>query len=167
MFSQMKFYLHPQVQELNKIREILNKNGGVVIEQSNDMDQDVIYIVDAKEASQNQQELDSLQNRGIRVISTNCVYETVEANKPLPQVNFPLFSRCLEGKVITMDYSLDEIEKNNLIKYVKFMGGDLSETLTYLNNNYLIANRVGSVLYKLAIEDTVTEILRPEWILSC
>jgi len=78
-----------------------------------------------------------------------------------------LFSRCLEGKVITMDYSLDEIEKNNLIKYVKFMGGDLSETLTYLNNNYLIANRVGSVLYKLAIEDTVTEILRPEWILSC
>lgn len=68
MFSQMKFYLHPQVQELNKIREILNKNGGVVIDQSNDMDQDVIYIVDAKEASQNQQELDSLQNRGIRVI---------------------------------------------------------------------------------------------------
>jgi hypothetical protein len=161
----MKFYLHPdlQVQECSKIKDMLNDNGGEVVQDR--ADENVIYIVDSFDENHLNM-IDELQNRGVRIISTKCIYETLMTNKPLPTINYPLYSRCLEGKIVALDYNIDENARNHLAKLTRFMGGELSDNVTS-KTDYLLSNKVGSIFYKVAAHHYGVEILLPNWITDC
>jgi len=160
----MKFYLHPEVQECSKIKNVLNDNGGEVVQESNN---NVIYIVDSFDENHINL-IDNLQKKGIRIISTKCIYESILTKKPLPTtINYPLYSRCLEGKIITIDNSIDMEEyRSQLAKLTRFLGGELSDSVTS-KTDYLLANRVGSISYKIAVHQFGIEVLVPNWITKC
>jgi len=143
---------------------MLSDNGGEVVQDQ--VDDNVIYIVDSFDEN-HLHLIDELQTRGIRIISTKCLYETLNTKRPLPTINYPLYSRCLEGKIIAIDYTIDENMKHQLAKLTRFLGGELSDTVTS-KTDYLLANKIGSIFYKAAAHQfDEIEILVPSWITDC
>jgi len=71
-------------------------------------------------------------------------------------------------KIIIFDSSVDEMEKNKLIKLTRSMGGEISDDIikSDLNMNILIATKVGTLYYKIAYDHKI-EILKPDWITDC
>jgi len=157
LFSDLKFFVPSHIDDGGKLKNVLCDNGGQVIDADED---NVLYILDSFERSEL---FAKLCDKGSRIVSTKCIYDSVKDNKPLPNVKHPLFARFMEGLVICLPKCEDvEEELANLVRY---MGGQCVENITN-STTYLVAKQVGSIQYQVAQQNGIN-ILIPEWVKEC
>jgi hypothetical protein len=157
LFSDLKFYVPPDLDDGANLRNILSVNGGSIID--GDDEENVLYILDS--FAKDNDLFCQLCDKGRAIISSKCIYDSIKDNKPLPEIKYPLFARFMEGINICKCSEVDD-DAGMLIRY---MGGNLIETIDE-NTHYLIAKKVGSIQYLLATQLQIPVIL-PEWIHSC
>ncbi|KAF0989445.1 hypothetical protein HZS_7464, partial [Henneguya salminicola] len=80
---------------------------------------------------------------------------------PLPKINFPIYSLCLNDKMICCT-DLSKKERLKICNIVKFTGGKFSKDLTSLVT-HIVAGKVGSKKYIIAKKYNIP-IIKPSWI---
>jgi hypothetical protein len=158
LFSDLKFYVPPDLDDGAKLRNILSVNGGSITDALVD-DENVLYILDS--FGRDNALFSKLCDKGRAIISSKCIYDSIKDNKPLPEIKYPLYARFMEGITVC---KCSEVE-DEVGMFVRYMGGTLTDT-TDETTHYLIAKKVGSIQYLLAQQHHVPIIL-PDWINSC
>jgi len=92
LFAEQTFFVSPNLEGATQLRAVLAQNGGQLTDHA---EEHAVYILDSFE--RDKVLFRDLISKGLRIISSRVVYESIEANKPLPQVSHPLYARFLEG----------------------------------------------------------------------
>jgi hypothetical protein len=159
LFSDLKFYVPPELDDGAKLRNILSVNGGSIIDVLGVDDDNVLCILDS--FTRDNALFSKLCDKGRAIISSKCIYDSIKDNKPLPEIKYPLYARFMEGMNICKCSEVQE----DVGMLVRYMGGNITDTIDE-NTHYLIAKKVGSIQYLLAQQHSIPIIL-PEWIHSC
>lgn len=75
------------------------------------------------------------------MIAPRVVYESIEANKPLPKVSHPLYTRFLESLTLIVDESCPPKKREQLVTLLRYMGARVT-TDADSRATYLIAEKV-------------------------
>jgi hypothetical protein len=148
-----------EVQE--RVKAVLEENGATVYLKEEDvMDPsvDFYFVLDNFDGPLFEQ----LKRKKKYLIGVQCIYDSIERNKPLPKSENPVFSRALEGIKITCSKN---IQKQKITLLVQYMNGIYQPELED-DTNYLIATETSSNKYQRAVKKGVL-VIHPSWLLSC
>eukprot|EP00026_Physarum_polycephalum_P003990 Phypoly_transcript_04007.p1 GENE.Phypoly_transcript_04007~~Phypoly_transcript_04007.p1 ORF type:complete len:617 (+),score=115.90 Phypoly_transcript_04007:188-2038(+) len=153
MFKHEKLFVNSDVIDRVALCKRLTDNGATIV--SNVGEQDSVHIFNSFEGGL----YEDCVKKGCRVIGLPCLQETLRSGKTLPRASHPIYSRVMEGIVVSGDVVE---EKAKLKNYVNQMNGTWSDELTG-NTQYFITTEPGSMHYLWALE-LGSNIVQPSWI---
>jgi hypothetical protein len=153
MFKHEKLFVGTDVIDREALCKRLTDNGATIV--TNVGEHDSIHIFNSFEGGL----FEDCVKKGCRVIGIPCLQETLQSGKALPRSSHPVYSRVMEGLVVSGDVVE---EKAKLKNYVHQMNGTWTDELTG-NTQYFITTEPGSVHYLWALEFG-SNIVQPSWI---
>eukprot|EP01113_Clastostelium_recurvatum_P026848 TRINITY_DN3225_c0_g2_i2.p1 TRINITY_DN3225_c0_g2~~TRINITY_DN3225_c0_g2_i2.p1 ORF type:complete len:1792 (+),score=426.29 TRINITY_DN3225_c0_g2_i2:1635-7010(+) len=166
LFAGLQFELSPSIKSHKAIdlSSLLTKNGA--IKASSYIPQNCIFILPTLEG----EEYQNLKRNEARVMTIQCVEETIKNNTPLPlwfteaptaPRHTVMTSRCMD-KVVVCCTGIDTPEREQIHFEVHAMGGDYSRDF-HANITHVVATESGSDKYKAALKMNYPAVC-PNWI---
>jgi len=90
--------------------------------------------------------------------ASRCLTESIAANKALPLSPYPLYARFMEGIAVALDEAMDSTLRAQLCNLARYMGASCVDVRTQ-QCNYLVADVVGSLSYKVRFPSPHSHIL--------
>jgi len=144
------------------LARLIRAHGGHLSDKSDDIN-GTVYVLESFE--QDNGAFSELVSKNARVVSSRCLFESISLKKPLPNSAFPLYARFLEDSTIALDESVDPALRAGLASITRYLGGTVVDGHEK-KAKYLIADKVGSISYKLANQHGTT-FVTSVWLRDC
>lgn len=158
LFSHQRVFVSSLVYKgREKLIKILQKYDAELIEE-HQISHETFYVIDQFIGPK----FEELQKK-THIIGSQCIFDSIDINEPLPLASNPIFSRTLENISICCTGS----QKSNVSTLVRYMNGIYHKELCNSQiTDFLIATEVLSQKYQYAVQKNIP-ILHPSWIDAC